>query len=186
LDWESLLQGEGGPPDRSSWTGWDAREAVLTYLLPVPADYRVGVVVYDATGKAMGRTPVQTALLEGIQRAGFVTRTILSLPGAVKKGFDRRPTLPEARRLLKGKVDLLVLGDFQQGEPRKSSYDFLFCRARMIVQGIDLSSGRTLISLDVTAKGGGLDRETAIRKSVENLGKKMRAEAGEMLARALP
>jgi hypothetical protein len=187
LDWEKLVRGEGGrPPEKSSWEGWDARETVFTYLLPVPADFRVGVAVYDQSGKAMSRTPVQTALLEGLQRAGFVTRDILSLPGAVKEGFVRRPTLPEARRLLKGKVDILVLADFHMGDPRKSSYDFVFCRSRMIVQGIDLSSGRTLVSLDVSAKGGGLDRATAIRKSSANLGKKLRDESGEKLARALP
>ncbi len=187
LDWEKLLQGEGGSPvGGSAWEAWDARETVFTYLLPVPSDYRVGVAIYDETGKAMVRTPVQSALLEGLQRAGFVTRDVFSLSGDVKQAFARRPTLAEARRLLKGIVDILVLGDFQQGTPRDSSYDFVFCRSRMIVQGIDLSSGRTLVSLDMKTKGGGLDNETAIRKAKENLGKKLKTEAGEKLARALP
>jgi len=186
LDWDGLLQGEGGERTDAARQAWDSRETIFTYLLPVPSDYRVGVAVYDQAGNPMDRTALQSAIQEGLQRAGFVTRDIFSMPGEVRQGFLRRPSLPEARRLLEGKVDILVLGDFQQGAPKGSSYDLVFCRSRMIVQGIDLKTGKTLVSVDLNSKGGGLDNDTAVRKSEESLGKILRSEAGERLARSLP
>ncbi len=187
LDWEKLLQGKTDDAGEPPWTDWDTRETVITYLLPVPGDFSVGVAVYDAeTGRAMPRSPLQTALQEGLQKTGFVTRDIFALPGDLSRAFSQKPSLEEARRRLQGRVDILVLGDVSVGDPRKSSYDFVFCRSRMMVQGVSLSTGRTLVSLEVNAKGGALDNQTAVRKSMEGLGKKLRKELGEKLADALP
>jgi len=187
VDWDRLLAGKDESSGEAPWSRWDVREAVLTYRVPIPADYRVGVAVYDADGgQALVRSPVQSALQEGLQQTGFVTRDIFALPGGLLQVFQRKPTLEEARKSLGGKVDILVLGDVSVAPPRRSSYDLVFCRSRMSVHGIDLSTGRTLFSLEVGGKGGGLDNSTATRKALEDLGKKLRKAAGPKLADALP
>jgi len=187
LDWERLLAGKGGSPAESAWDRWDARETVLTYRVPIPGDFRVGVAVYDAgTGKVLARSPLESALLEGLQRTGFVTRELSALPGGVAESLGRKPTVEEACRSLRGNLDILLVGDVSVGAPRTSSYELVFCRSGMKIRGIDLSTGRTLLSLEVRGKGGGLDEASAVRKSKEDLGKKLRQEAGRKLADALP
>ena len=186
LNWPALMQGAGeSEAAQDIWQGWDNRETVFSYSLPVPGDYRVAVAVYNsATGRAMAGSSVQAALLNGFQRAGFQTQDIFALPGAIRQSFSQKPSLQNAKRLLQGRADILVIGDYRMGEPRKS-YDFIFCRAQLVAQGIVLDTGRTLVTLDVSAKGGGLDNARAARKAEENLAEKAAAEAGGRLAGAV-
>lgn len=186
LDWERLLQERTDSVPAPDSDGWDAREVVITYRVPVPSDYRVGVAVYDGdTGRAMMGSPLQTALLEALQRSGFQTHDIFGMPGELPRAFSGKPSLVDARRRLEGLVDILVLGDVHVGTPRTSE-GFVFCDSRMTVQGVALSSGGTLFSLDLKARAGHRNNELAINRSLEEIGKSLRAQAGEKLADALP
>ena len=181
IDWERLLAVEarteqGTPP----WAGWEAREVVFTVRLPVAMDYRVGVAVFESgTGRPLKDSPVQSSILEGLQRVGFRTLDLFSA-----SSLKERPGPEEARRLLKGRVDIVVLGDVSQRFSSEAS-GFTFYRARGVLEGVALATGRTMVTVDAEAKGGGLSDEQALRKAMANLAERLREEVGPALEGAL-
>jgi len=181
LDWERLLAAErqdaGEPPP---WDRWDPREVVFTYRMPAPGEYRVGVAVFESgTGRPMRASPIQSSLLEGLQQVGFRTKDLLS-----DSSFQTRPDAVEARKLLEGEVDILLIGDVSLRYSSETS-GFTFYRARGIVEGVALATGTTIVTLDVEAKGGGLDDDRAVRKALSNLAGKLEQEIGSALEKSL-
>jgi hypothetical protein len=181
LDWERLLAAERqdveAPPP---WDLWDSREVVFTYRMPAPGDHLVGVAVFESgTGRPMRTSPIQSSLLEGLQQVGFRTQDLLSA-----SSFRTRPDTVEALKLLEGKVDILLIGDVSLRYSSETS-GFTFYRARGIVEGVALATGTTIVTLDVEAKGGGLDDDRAVRKALSNLAKKLEQEIGSALEESL-
>jgi hypothetical protein len=127
----------------------------------------------------MRTSPIQSSLLEGLQQVGFVTKDLLSAPS-----LRSRPDPGQARKLLKGKVDILLIGDVSLRYSSETS-GFTFYRARGIVEGLALATGATVVTLDVEAKGGGLDDDRAVRKALSNLAKKLEQEIGPALEKSL-
>jgi hypothetical protein len=181
IDWERLLAlrvepGEGAP----LWENWDAREVVFTYRIPVPGDYRVGVAIFESgTGRPLHASPIQSRVLEGLQQAGFKTRDLLA-----GSSLQERPSPEQARKLFDGKVDFLVVGDVSLRFSSETS-GLTFFRARGILEGIAPGTGRTVATLDLEAKGGGLDHDRAARKALDNLAERLRTEIGPALEGAL-
>jgi hypothetical protein len=177
IDWGRLLAlrvdpGEGAPP----WENWDAREVVFTYRIPVPGDYRVGVAIFESgTGRPLRGSPIQSRVLEGLQQVGFKTRDLIA-----GRSLRERPSLQQARKLLDGQVEYLVVGDVSLRFSSETS-GLTFYRARGIVEGLAPATGRTVVTLDLEAKGGGLDHDRAARKALDNLAKRLRAEIGPAL-----
>ena len=58
---------------------------------------------------------------------------------------------------------------------------FTFYRARGVVKGLALDTGLTVVTLDLEAKGGGLDEDKAVRKALGNLAKRLEHEFGPAL-----
>ena len=186
IDWQRLLQAGDVPSEEAPWKIWDTREIVLTYSLPYAGDYRVGVAVYEAgTGRPMAGSPIQSALLEGLQKKGFKTQDVLAMSGAVGQAFRKKPTIEESCRILGKKLDILVIGEVSLGFSSRFDNDLFFYRARGMIQGITLSSGRVLATLDEEEKGGGLDETRASKKAISNLGEKLRKEVGSALVKKL-
>jgi hypothetical protein len=181
IDWERLLAlrvepGEGAP----LWENWDAREVVFTYRIPVPGDYRVGVAIFESgTGRPLHASPIQSRVLEGLQQAGFKTRDLLA-----GSSLQERPSPEQARKIFDGKVDFLVVGDVSLRFSSETS-GLTFFRARGILEGIAPGTGRTVATLDLEAKGGGLDHDRAARKALDNLAERLRTEIGPALEGAL-
>ncbi len=177
IDWGRLLAvraepGEGAP----LWENWDAREVVFTYRIPVPGDYRVGVAIFESgTGRPLHASPIQSHVLEGLQQAGFKTRDLIA-----GSSLQERPSPEQARKLFDGEVDFLVVGDVSLWFSSETS-GLTFYRARGIVEGIAPATGRTVVTLDMEAKGGGLDHDRASRKALGNLAKRLRTEIGPAL-----
>jgi len=168
--------GEGEAP----WENWDAREVVFTYRIPVPGDYRVGVAIFESgTGRPLHDSPIQSHVLEGLQQAGFKTRDLFAA-----SALQERPSLVKARKLFGHEVDFLVVGDVSLRFSSETS-GLTFYRARGIVEGIAPATGRTVVTLDLEAKGGGLDHDRAARKALGNLAKRLRTEIGPVLEGAL-
>jgi hypothetical protein len=186
IDWPRLLKTKGSAPESVATGGWEAREAVLTYRLPASGEFCVGVAVFEAgTGRPLARSSIQTALLEGLQKAGFRTQDVFSMSGGIAQAFQRKPTIEEARSALSGKMDILLLVDVSVTPASRSSYDFLFSRARGTIQGISLSQGRVLATIDAEEKGGGLNEDQAVKKAVLNLAKELLEQIGPTLERSL-
>ena len=181
IDWERLLAADPRVDHESlTWSSWDTRGVVFTYRMPVPGNYRVGVAVFESgTGRPLKASPIQSSLFEGLQKAGFKTQDLLSA-----SSFLQRPDPEQARKRLHGKVDILVIGDVSLRYSSESS-GFTFYRARGLVEGIGLDTGRTILTLDMEAKGGGLDDDRAARKALGNLAKKLQLEIGPALEEAL-
>ena len=177
IDWGRLLavgpeSGEGTPP----WEKWDAREVVFTYRIPVPGDYRVGVAIFESgIDGHLRASPVQSRVLEGLQQVGFKTRDLLAA-----SSLRERPSPEQARKLFEGEVDFLVVGDVSLRFSSETS-GLTFYRARGIVEGIAPATGRTVVTLDLEAKGGGLDHDQAARKALGNLAERLRTEIGPAL-----
>ena len=177
IDWGRLLAvgpepGEGSPP----WENWDAREVVFTYRIPVPGDYRVGVAIFESgIDRHLRTSPIQSHVLEGLQQAGFKTRDLIAA-----SSLQERPSPEQARKLFDGEDDFLVVGDVSLRFSSETS-GLTFYRARGIVEGIAPATGRTVVTLDLEAKGGGLDHDRAARKALGNLAKKLRTEIGPAL-----
>ncbi len=181
IDWERLLTADQLPlPEKNIWKTWDAREAIFTYQLPVPANYRVGVAVFEAgTNRPLVNHPTQNALLEGLQQIGFKTQNIFDLVT-----FKNKPSPEQACKMLAGKVDILILGDVSL---KFSSHtdEFTFYRARSSLEGISTKDMRTLVTVDIEAKGGGLDDERAVHQALRKLAKKMRVIIGPAVEKKL-
>jgi len=177
IDWGRLLAlrvepGEGAPP----WENWDAREVVFTYRIPVPGEYRVGVAIFESgTGRPLRASPIQSRVLEGLQRVGFKTRDLIA-----GHSLRKRPSLEQARKLFDGQAEYLVVGDVSLRFSSETS-GLTFYRARGVVEGIAPATGRTVVTLDVEAKGSGLDHDRAARKALDNLAKRLRDEIGPAL-----
>lgn len=177
IDWGRLLAlrtepGEGVP----LWENWDAREVVFTYRIPLPGDYRVGVAIFEfGTGRSSNALQIQSHVLEGLQQAGFKTRDLVAA-----SSLQERPSSEQARKLFDGEVDFLVVGDVSIRFSSETS-GLTFYRARGIVEGIAPATGRTVVTLDLEAKGGGLDHDRAARKALGNLARMLRTEIGPAL-----
>ncbi len=171
IDWERLLgpalQAAGEEGER--FEGWDTRTVLFTYRVPVPGDYRVGVAVFEfGTDRPLGGSVIQSSVLEGLQGAGFRTVDLFS-----SSLMDRRPANPEeARRMLGSRIDILVMGDVSLRFSSRTA-GLTFYRARGRLQGIELASGRRLVTMDKEAKGGGLDDDRAARQALEKLAGKL-------------
>jgi hypothetical protein len=122
---------------------------------------------------------VQSALFEGLQKMGFKTRDLFA--AALLR---KRPEPEQARMLLRGKVDILVVGDVSLRHSSEVS-GITFYRARGVVEGLALDTGRTILTLDLNAKGGGLDDDRAARKALGNLAKRLKLEIGPALEAGL-
>jgi len=181
IDWGRLLAlrvepGEGAP----LWENWDTRELVFTYRIPVPGDYRVGVAIFESgTGRPLRASPIQSLVLEGLQQTGFKTRDLIA-----GSALQERPSPEQARKLFDGQVDFLVVGDVSLRFSSETS-GLTFYRARGIVEGIAPATCRRVFTLDLEAKGGGLDHDRAARKALDNLAKRLRTEIGPALEGAL-
>lgn len=177
IDWERLLSAEkrekhGEPP----WARWEAREIVFTVRMPVPMDYRVGVAVFESgTGRPLKASPIQSSILEGLQRVGFRTLDLFSA-----SSLQARPGPEQARDLLGGKADIVVFADVSWRFSSETS-GFTFYRARGVLEGVALATGRTMVTVDEEAKGGGLSHEQALRKALANLAEMLREEIGPAL-----
>jgi len=181
LDWERLLAAEKRSTEGlAPWDRWDPREVVFTYRIPAPGEYRVGVAVFESgTGRPMKTSPIQSSLLEGLQQVGFRTKDLLST-----SSFRSRPEPMQARKLLEGEVDVLVIGDVSLRYSSETS-GFTFYRARGIVEGVVLATGTTIVTLDVEVKGGGVDDDRAVRKALSNLAEKLGQEIGSALEKSI-
>jgi hypothetical protein len=124
-------------------------------------------------------SPIQSRVLEGLQQAGFKTRDLLA-----GSSLQERPSPEQARKLFDGKVDFLVVGDVSLRFSSETS-GLTFFRARGILEGIAPGTGRTVATLDLEAKGGGLDHDRAARKALDNLAERLRTEIGPALEGAL-
>jgi hypothetical protein len=181
IDWGRLLAaGAQGEEEAAPWGDWDTRAVVFTYRIPVPGDYRVGVAVFESgTGRPLKTSPIQSSLFEGLQKMGFKTQDLF-----VASYLRKRPAPEQARKLLQERVDILVLGDVSLRYSSESS-GFTFYRARGVVEGVALASGSTILTLDLEAKGGGLDHDQAARKALGNLAKRLELEIGPALEAGL-
>jgi len=169
--------------EKTDFKQWDTRQVVFTYRIPVPSDYHVGVAMFESgTGRPMENSPVQTAVLAGLQKAGFKTRDVFAL---LPQQFKAKPSPERACDLLKGKVDILLLGEVSLRFSSRSSYEFIFYRSRGIVQGFSLSNGTVLATVDIKDKGGGLDDDRAAKKAILNLAKSLQKEIGPALEKGL-
>ena len=184
IDWETLLQIEAEP--EAPWKLWDAREVVFTYRVPVPAEYRVGVAVYEyGTGRPLNASPVQAALLEGLQLAGFKTLDLFSMPGTMSEYFKKKPSRADACRRLAGKLDILLLGEVSIAFSSTIQGLDIY-RARGNMQGISIAEGRVMTTMDIDAKGRGVDdKERAARDAIGKLSKKLRHTIGPALEKSL-
>jgi hypothetical protein len=177
IDWARLLalkgeSGGGAPP----WETWDAREVVFTYRIPVPGDYRVGVAIFESgTGRPLRASPIQSRVLEGLQQVGFQTRDLLA-----ESSLRDRPSPEQARKLFAGQVDFLVVGEVSIRFSSETS-GLTFYRARGTVEGLAPATGRTVVTLNLEAKGGGLDHDRAARKALDNLAGRLGAGIGPAL-----
>jgi hypothetical protein len=177
IDWGRLLTlrvepGEGAP----LWENWDAREVIFSYRIPVPGDYSVGVAIFESgTGRPLRASPIQSSVLEGLQQVGFKTRDLIAA-----HSLRERPSPEQARKLFGGQVEFLVVGDVSLWFSSETS-GLTFYRARGIVEGIAPATGRTVVTLESEAKGGGLDHDRAARKALGNLAKRLRTEIGPAL-----
>jgi hypothetical protein len=164
--------GEGTPP----WENWDTREVVFTYRVPVPGDYRVGVATFESgRGRPMNASPIQSRVLEGLQQVGFKTLDLLQ-----GVSLEERPSPERAREIFGDAIDFLVVADVSLRFSSETS-GLTFYRARGILEGVALATGRTVVNLDLEAKGGGLDHDRAARKALDNLAKTLRTEIGPAL-----
>jgi hypothetical protein len=181
IDWERLLGRKPKPGEGTSpWENWDTREVVFTYRIPVPDDYRVGVATFESgTGRPLKASPIQSRVLEGLQQVGFKTLDLL-------EGFSlkERPSPERARDLFGDAIDFLVVGEVSLRFSSETS-GLTFYRARGIVEGIAPGTGRTVVTLDLEAKGGGLDHDRAARKVLGNLAERLGAGIGPALEGAL-
>lgn len=186
IDWTRLLPLEEGGDGARPRAGWDPRETVFTYRLPDPGEYRVGVAVYaGASGGALDRSPVQAALLEGLQRVGFPTLDLLAPGQGLGGAFQTKPELDAARRALRQKAEILVLADISVRFSSRTSQGFVFYLARGLVQAVSVKDGTVLATVDRAAKGGGLEQGRAARKAVLNLSKILADSLGPTLVGAL-
>jgi hypothetical protein len=181
IDWGRLLALRVEPEEGAPlWQNWDTREVVFTYRIPVPGDYRVGVAIFESgTGRPLRASPIQSLVLEGLQQTGFKTRDLIA-----GSALQERPSPEQARKLFDGQVDFLVVGDVSLRFSSETS-GLTFYRARGTVEGIAPATGRTVVTLDLEAKGGGLDHDRAARKALDNLAKRLRTEIGPALEGAL-
>ncbi len=181
IDWERLLAVSLEPGENTApWEHWDRREVAFTYQMPVPAEFQVGVAIFETgTGRPLRGSPIQSHVLEGLQDTGFKTRDLLE-----DSSLRKRPSPEEVRKVFKGTVDFLVLGEVSL-RPSSETSGLTFYRARGIVAVIAPATGRTVVSLDLEAKGGGLDDDRAARKALSNLAKRLGAEIGPALEGAL-
>ncbi len=181
IDWERLLTSDQLPlPEKNMWKTWDTREAVFTYQLPVPANYRVGVAIFEAgTNRPLLNHPIQNALLEGLQRDGFQTHNVFDL-----SPFKSKPSPEQASKILADRIDILILGDVSLKFSSQTA-EFTFYRARGNLQGIATSDMRTLVTVDIEAKGGGLDDERATHQALRKLAEKMREKIGPAVEKIL-
>jgi hypothetical protein len=177
IDWGGLLGAEARSVDAPRpWDGWDGREVVFTYRIPVPSDYRVGVAVFESgSGRPLRDSPIQSSVLAGLQEAGFKTRDLHAT-----SVFRKRPDPGQARQRLEGEVDILVVGDVSLRFSSETS-GLTFYRARGVVKGLALDTGLTVVTLDLEAKGGGLDEDKAVRKALRNLAKRLEHEIAPAL-----
>ncbi len=181
IDWQRLL-GAGplagdSPPQ---WARWDTRQVIFTYRMPVPGEFRVGVAIFETgTDRPLRSSPIQSLVLEGLQATGFKTRNLFEEPA-----LGKRPTPTQVRRFSAGKVDFLVLGEVSLRLSSETS-GLTFYRAEGLITVIAPATGRTVVSLDIEAKGGGLDDDRAARKALGNLARKLGKGIGPALAGTL-
>jgi len=181
IDWQRLLAAGPDLGDRRrEWERWDTREVVFTYRMPVPGQFRVGVAIFETgTGRPLRGSPIQSHVLAGLQERGFKTRDLF-------EGSDlrQRPSPEQVRRLYGGTVDFLVLGEVSLRSSGEAS-GLTFYRAKGNLAVTAPATGRTVVSLDIEAKGGGLDDDHAARKALSNLARKLGREIGPALESAL-
>lgn len=167
IDGEQVFSDAGLKPDDARFAALLERikifETSFRLLAPSEAAPRVLVLVKESiTGTQLSSSVVLEQFSRTLAREGFDLVDPESLPQPVET-----PTPPEkAIEAVKGKTDILVVGNVEATVAQVVTDQFVFAKATGKIQAIAAESGKVLVTFEQEVRGAGRDAQSADKRAL--------------------